>query len=149
MRSPAIALALTSALAGCTQVQARRAHRAGEVATAGGLVGILASATTASLVPAHEDTFTAVGIAFIPVAVIGALVFISTDGRVDEDHGPTMTRRERQRAAAWELTKQAADAARGQDCTQVQAIAPRVRELDQDFHVSVFLRDVAIQRCLR
>jgi hypothetical protein len=62
---------------------------------------------------------------------------------------PEPTQRERKRAAAWELTKQAGDAARADDCTQVQAIAPRVRELDADFYVSVFMRDVAITRCLR
>jgi hypothetical protein len=60
-----------------------------------------------------------------------------------------ITRRERNRAAAWDLTKQAADAARREDCTEVQAIDPRVRDLDRDFHMSVFMRDVAIQRCLR
>jgi len=91
----------------------------------------------------------AVGLGFVPVAVLGALVYISTDERANEDRGPTLTRRERNRATAWELTKQAAGAAREQDCTQVQAIAPRVRELDFDFHTSVFMRDVAIQRCLR
>ena len=81
--------------------------------------------------------------------MIGALVYIATDSKATEESAPPLTRRERNRATAWELTKQAADAARGQDCTQVQAIDPRVRDLDMDFHVSVFMRDVAIQRCLR
>lgn len=136
-------------LAGCTQTQARKAHRAGEVTTAAGLIGVLACGVTAALDPAHEDTIMRVGLAFVPISVFGALVYISTDSRANEDTGPTLTRRERNRAAAWELTKQAADAARSQDCTQVQAIAPRVHELDTEFHVSVFMRDVAIQRCLR
>lgn len=142
-------LALVLLLASCTQVQARKAHRAGEIATAGGLVGILVVATTASLLPAHEDTLMTAGIAFVPISVLGALVYISTDKMATEQPAPTLTRRERRRLTAWELTKQAAVAARSEDCTQVQAIASRVRDLDQDFHVSVFMRDVAIQRCLR
>jgi hypothetical protein len=147
MRAVAVVLVLAC---GCTYAQARKAHRAGEIATAGGLVGVLAAGVTASLVPAHEDAIMTVGLAFVPISVIGALVYISTDSKVNGDSpGPSMTRRERNRATAWELTKQAADAARARDCTQVQAIAPRVRELDMEFHVSVFMRDVAIQRCLR
>ena len=146
MRAVAVVLALTC---GCTQTQARKAHRAGEIATAGGLIGVLACGVVAALDPAHEDAIMTVGLGFVPISVLGALVYISTDKKANEDPGPILTRRERNRATAWELTKQAADAARSQDCTQVQAIAPRVRDLDLDFHVSVFMRDVAIQRCLR
>ena len=142
-------LALVLALAACTQAQAHRAHRGGEIATGAGLVGVLGCVTAASIVPAHEDALTTVGIAFIPVAVLGALVFISTNHIVERDREPPLTRRERHRRTAWELTKQAADAARVADCTQVQAIAPRVRELDLEFHGVVFMRDIAIQRCLR
>ena len=146
MRAVAVVLVLAC---GCTQTQARKAHRAGEVATAGGLVGVLTCGVVAALDPAHEDAIMTVGLGFVPISVLGALVYISTDSRANEDHGPVLTRRERNRATAWDLTKQAAEAAREQDCTQVQAIAPRVRDLDVDFHVSVFMRDVAIQRCLR
>ena len=125
------------------------AHRAGEVATAAGLIGVLGAGVIASLYPAEDDTIMTVGLGFVPISLVGALVYIATDEKANEDHAPTLTRRERNRAAAWDLTKQAAGAARDKDCTQVQAIAPRVRDLDIDFHVSVFMRDVAIQRCLR
>jgi hypothetical protein len=117
--------------------------------TGGGLIGILATGVTAAVLPSHEDTLTTVGIGFIPVAVIGALLFVSTDRAARRDREPKLTRRERHQLAAWELTKQAAAAARQRDCTQVQAIDPRVRELDHDFHTVVFMRDLAIQRCLR
>ncbi|HUS30913.1 MAG TPA: hypothetical protein VMZ53_20525 [Kofleriaceae bacterium] len=134
---------------GCTTPQARRAHRAGEVAAAGGLVGMLAAGVTASAIPAHDTQILTVGLAFIPISIIGALVFIATDDKANEHAAPYLTRRERHRAEAWELTKQAAAAARSADCTQVQAIDPRVRDLDLEFHGIVFLRDVAIRRCLR
>jgi hypothetical protein len=142
-------LIVASLVSGCTHTQARRAHRAGEVAAAGGLVGMLAAGITASALPAHDKEIMTVGIAFIPISVIGALVFITTNDKANEPPAPTLTRRERHRAEAWELTKQAATAAREYDCTQVQAIDPRVRDLDREFHGIVFLRDVAIRRCLR
>lgn len=147
MRSLALLLTLAC---GCSAQQARRVHRVGEVSTAVGLIGMLGSVTAASVLPAHEDALITVGAVFVPVALLGALLFVGTDHLVaDRPHGPTLTRRERHRRAAWELTKQAADAARSRDCTQVQAIAPRVRDLDHEFHVTVFMGDVAIQRCLR
>ena len=147
MRALAVLLALAC---GCTQQQARKAHRAGEIATAGGLVGVLGCGLIAAAIPAHDDAIMTGGaITFVPIAVLGALLFITTDSKANAEAEPLMTRRERNQAAAWEMTKQAAEAARIQDCTQVQAIAPRVRDLDQDFHVTVFMRDVAIQRCLR
>ncbi len=146
--SRAVAVLLAVAC-GCTQTQARKAHRAGEVATAAGLIGVLGAGVIASLYPAEDDTIMTVGLGFVPISLVGALVYIATDEKANEDHAPTLTRRERNRAAAWDLTKQAADAAREQDCTQVQAIDPRVRDLDMDFHLSVFMRDVAIQSCLR
>lgn len=142
----AIAPVLTS---GCTVRQARVAHRAGEIGLAGGLVGILASGAAAVAIPSQEDLFTTAGIAFIPVAVVGALLYIATDSKANEPPARQLSRRERRQEAAWELTKQAASAAREWDCTQVQAIDPRVRDLDHDFHTVVFMRDVAIQRCLR
>jgi hypothetical protein len=147
MRVACVVLAL---VCGCTQTQARKAHRAGEVATAGGLLGVLVAGVSAAVVSAHDDTIIAVGLLFVPVSVVGALVYIGTDDEV-RGHAevPTLTRRERNRAAAWELTKQAADAARTEDCTQVQALAPRVRDLDTELHLAVFMRDAAIQRCLR
>lgn len=143
-----VALATLVLVAGCTTTQARKAHRAGEYATAGGLVGMVVAGTAASALPAHEDTILRTGLVFVPIAVIGALVYIATDEKAKEPQGPTLTRREKKRLEAWELTKQAGQAARERDCMQVEAIHPRVRELDLEFHGIVFMRDVAIQRCL-
>jgi hypothetical protein len=52
------------------------------------------------------------------------------------------------RESAWSVTKRAAAAARAADCATVKAADARVRELDADFHATVFVRDVAIARCL-
>lgn len=146
----AAALVTLVGLCGCTTTQARKANRAGEWATAGGLVGMLVAGTTASALPAYEDTLLTVGIAFVPITVLGALVYIATFEKANpREQGPPLTRRERKRLEAWELTKEAGQAARERDCIQVEAIHPRVRALDMEFHVSVFMRDVAIQRCLQ
>jgi hypothetical protein len=150
MQSRVVAVVVLLAC-GCTTSQAVKAHRAGEIVTAAGLIGTLVCGVGASIDQTHEDTIMTAGLVFVPVSLLGALVYVATDHTATtvHDSAPTPTRRERNRAAAWELTKQAADAARNEDCTQVQAIAPRVRDLDSDFHLSVFLRDVAIGRCLR
>jgi hypothetical protein len=150
MRALPVLLALWIPIAhGCTPRQIRIANRAGEVGTGVGLGGVLLTGTAAALIPSQEDVLTTAGIAFVPVAVLGALLYISTYSRANRESAPALTRRERHQLAAWELTKQAAVAARQRDCTQVQAIAPRVFDLDHDFHTVVFMRDVAIQRCLR
>jgi len=48
---------------------------------------------------------------------------------------------------AWELTRTAAKAARSGDCETVIAVDKVLRGLDDEFHRSVFTRDVAIARC--
>lgn len=57
--------------------------------------------------------------------------------------------RMRNKAAAWELTKRAATAARANDCSAAAAAGPQVLELDHDFHNTVFLGDAAIFACLQ
>ncbi|MEO8707363.1 MAG: hypothetical protein ABI867_45465, partial [Kofleriaceae bacterium] len=54
----------------------------------------------------------------------------------------------RRQAEAWTLTKQAADAARADDCTTALELAAKIHGLDPDFHATVTTRDVAIRRCL-
>jgi hypothetical protein len=55
--------------------------------------------------------------------------------------------RARQREEAWALTRLAAEAARVDDCARVRTLDVQVRQLDGEFHGSVFARDVAIARC--
>jgi hypothetical protein len=52
------------------------------------------------------------------------------------------------REEAWQLTKECAEAARHYDCGPARRNAPRVESLDADFYTIVFMRDVAIARCL-
>lgn len=57
---------------------------------------------------------------------------------------PVIERRER----AWRLTQQAAVAARADRCDIVKTLNQQVFDLDPDFYATVFLRDVAIDRCV-
>ena len=59
-------------------------------------------------------------------------------------------RREHKKALgmAWNLTKHAQAAARAFDCTTVGRLDAEVTKIDTSFHDIVFLRDVAIIRCL-
>jgi hypothetical protein len=52
------------------------------------------------------------------------------------------------REQAWIWMQAAAQAARGGSCAVVQTASTEVRGLDVEFHDTVFVRDVAIARCL-
>jgi hypothetical protein len=128
----------------CTVVQARKAHTAGEVTLAGGLIGILATIAASELVPSHSADLLRGGVVFVPISVAGALIYAATDGLVNATE-PTATARAR--GTAWELAKEAKHAARRNDCAEVQAIQPRVRELDVEIYRR-FLNDEIIRGCL-
>ncbi len=51
------------------------------------------------------------------------------------------------RAEAWQITKQAQEAARAGDCPKVTELSAKVGGLDPEFYADVFMQDVAIQRC--
>ena len=53
------------------------------------------------------------------------------------------------REDAWAITKHAAAAARAGDCMTVIADEDVVREIDAEFHATIFVRDVAIAGCLQ
>jgi hypothetical protein len=142
------ALALLVAFAcSCTAAQARVAHRGGEIALAAGLIGILADVMVAELHPGPDNAVLGVGLVFVPISVGGALAYAATDSLVNADHERATTERERAYETAFDLARQAKHAARRGDCAEVQAIEPRVRELDEHVYRR-FLRDDVIKTCL-
>jgi hypothetical protein len=134
------------ALVACTAGQARTAHRAGEVAAAAGIIGIIGTVGVAEAVPGHDTTILHVGIVFIPVTVLGALLYVATDSTVNQSAPPEVSE-DRTRDTAMALAKQAKHAARRGDCAEVLALEPRVRELDAGIYRR-FRNDVVIKTCL-
>lgn len=63
--------------------------------------------------------------------------------------GAELARRADVRGHAVALWKQATAAARVPDCISVRALDPQLRTLDSEFHAVVFMRDVAIARCMQ
>ena len=123
-------------------------HTGGAVALTGGLFGILGAITVAEIVPSHASAATNAGIVFVPIAVLGALMYAATDSTVNGgDREPALTPRERAFAAAYELAREAKHAARRGDCAEVQAIEPRVHDLDEVVYRK-FLHDEIIRTCL-
>jgi len=132
--------------AACTASQAKTAHSAGEIAAAGGIMGIMATVGVSYAFPDDQSTILHAGIGFVPVVVIGALLYIATDGTVNRPTPPDV-RADRTRDTAMELAKQAKHAARSGDCAEVLAIEPRVKELDAAIYLR-FRRDEVIRTCL-
>jgi hypothetical protein len=62
----------------------------------------------------------------------------------EQEQADSQDRRQR----AWERTQAAATAARAGDCALVHTIGIEVHGLDAEFHATVFVRDVAIKKCL-
>ncbi len=142
MRAVALLVALSCS---CTPAQARQAHTPGGVALASSLVGILACIAAAEAVPSHEADFTRAGVVFVPTSVVGALLYISTDGIAARESPSTAS--DRAWDTAFELAREGKHAARRNDCAEVQAIEPRVRELDLRVYRR-FVNDEIIRRCL-
>jgi hypothetical protein len=68
---------------------------------------------------------------------------------LDEERAPARTEAARARKArAWSMTLAAQSAARAHDCRTVRRLDLEVWGTDEDFHAAVFVRDVAIARCL-
>jgi hypothetical protein len=90
------------------------------------------------------------GLALLVVGLVGVL------GDDPKPHAPPRPPRDPEtearaeaRQRAWDLTKEAAAAARAGDCNAVLVATLRVQAIDAEFHATVFVRDVAIAQCLQ
>ena len=131
----------------CTSTQARKVQHITELTLAGSLSGMLASLATAYVWPGENPVLLDIGLGFVPLALGSALIYVAADGMSTNPEPAPLTERERERQTAWDLAREAKHAARAGDCVQVQAIEPRVRDLDQDIYRR-FLHDKIIQTCL-
>jgi hypothetical protein len=132
--------------AGCTVRHARVARRAGEITAGAALVGLLATIVTAELWNEHHQELLEGGGVFVPISLAGVAVYIATDTMLGPDED-IVTAHPRAWTEAMELARDGKLAARRGDCAEVQAIEPRVRELDTDVY-GHFVRDQVIRTCL-
>jgi hypothetical protein len=116
-------------------------------------IGAGAFAFVASEAYLHRnDTDSAAGIFVMPLAGAAIAYAISADygfveaGRCDREVAEKQ--RIHAREEAWSRMRGAAEAARRGDCASVRTASEDVRAIDSDFHATVFVRDVAIARCL-
>ena len=144
MRSVAC-LVLVASL-GCGARNAHRTMRYSEITLAGALIGVLASSLAMAALPDHKDAIIPITIGFGVVGLGAFGCYLAAD-LAEDDH--PMTPLQHADEEAWALTQRAETAARAGDCAKVDKISPKVHDLDADFHVKVFSRDVAIARCLK
>jgi hypothetical protein len=131
----------------CTGAQARTVHRSGEITLAAGLFGILGTVAVAEIIPSHDSDILRAGVIFVPISLFGALAYVATDAEVNAPHEVALTPEERSFNAAFAIARDAKHAARRGDCATVQAIQPRVRELNERVYRR-FLHEDIIRRCL-
>jgi CRISPR/Cas system-associated protein Csm6 len=144
VRAPAL---LLLAATSCTHAQASKIHRAGEVTLAAGLIGILATVAVAEAIPSEHSDILRAGVVFVPISLFGALAYIAVDSEVNQPRERALTPEERSFEAAMTIARDAKHAARRGDCAEVQAIEPRVRELNERVYRR-FLHEDVIRRCL-
>ena len=136
----ALALCLLTGCAGTPRQQRRRA----EYAIGGSLIGVIASSLTMAALPGQKPVLIPITIGFGVLAVASTVAYGVAHARVvNEPAGPPPKPN-----PPWALTQRAQAAARADRCDEVRELDPKVKALDEDFHAVVFMRDVAIKRCL-
>jgi hypothetical protein len=122
----------------------KQTERRTELAIGGSLVGVIASSLAMAALPSQKTILVPVTIGFGVVAVGSAIAYGIVHARVvTEPAGPPPKPN-----PPWALTQQAQAAARADRCDEVRELGVKVKALDDDFHAVVFMRDVAIKRCL-
>jgi hypothetical protein len=130
--------------AGCTHAQSSHARIAGEVASLGGVAGIIAGVLATSVTPHGKQIVTGFSI----VSAVGIVTYAVGELGDPAIDGPTETLAQRNHRWAKILTERAAGAAREGNCARVRRLEVRVRSYDPEVHDFVLLRDPEVVRCL-
>jgi hypothetical protein len=121
--------------------------RVGELTAGAGLAAMLAVIAAAAIDPGPDNQLLDAGVVLVPVVILGAGMYVAGDSALSAPTAGAPSDHPRSWHAAMDLARRAKHAARTGDCAEVQAIEPRVRELDDDIY-GRFLRDPVIKTCL-
>lgn len=149
-RSIAASLLLVTCLAGC---QTRRGGKIGVGLGLGiSLLGMVLVSSDSGDEGPPPEVVRAMALPGLLIAIPSLLIALTGTEEAEPPPPPPVVHEpsahELAQARAWALTKQAAAAARSGDCVTARGLDVPVRQLDDDFHATVFVRDAAIARCL-
>jgi hypothetical protein len=159
MRLAAATVALALLGGGCSPI----GYRGGWILTAtGAVVGVAGAGIAASSDKETSHGTLAIGaLPGIIILAVGLYFVIENDSPAeerakaahplpweDERHKQYLESVRQQREAAWQLTKEAQQAARDGNCARVIEIDANVKAMDAELYASTFITDVAIQRCV-
>ena len=147
MRALPVVVVLSLLAGGCTGPQAHRTRRPAELAIGASLAGVMLGSLAIAALPGEKSILIPVVATFGGLAVVSAIVFGVAYAN-DPGPPPPPPPPPDHRGEAWTLTQQAQAAARAGDCATVRSLDAQVGQLDASFHAAVFVRDVAIARCL-
>jgi len=142
---------LVICLVACGPKNAPRTMRYCEITIAGSLLGVIAASGGAAIAASQnsqtgKDVALGVDVGFGVIALGAVVTYLLAD--LSDVPEPSQTAQQRAQQQAWDMTKRARESARAGDCGRVKKIAPAVKDADPSFYEVVFMRDVAIQRCL-
>ena len=163
MRIAGLALAVALCSAGCNTRQ--------RIAGGGAALTVVGVALTYSNDPREEEdvgTQGKVGITLLLVGIVTMFVAAALDETANEPkpveikatapqsdpaavrqmENAAATTEQSKRDQAWALTKVAHEAARANDCAKVTELSAQVGALDPELYAEMFMKDVAVQRCL-
>lgn len=160
MRLAAATIALALLGTGCLPI----GYRGGWILTAtGAVVGVVGGGIAAEA-DGEDTSHRTLAIGLTPgiiILAIGLFFVIENDSPAeerakaahplpwdDERHKQYLEAAKQQREAAWQLTKEAQQAAREGNCARVIEIDANVKVMDAELYASTFITDVAIQRCV-
>lgn len=152
----ALVVAASTASAGCTVSRNQKVALGGAASTLAGTL-VLATDTTDTMPVVRDqgaDYKTPVGGVFLVGGLIVLFAAAAMEERLHEPQPLIITMADASRVdlqardEAWQLSKAAFLAARQGNCAKVQELSVAIRELDSDMHLTVFLRDAAVQKCV-
>ena len=150
MRTLSAVVAASLFTVGCSPSTAHRVRRPAELALGASLIGVMASASAIGAFPDHKPVLIGITAGFGALALASLITYgVAYSNEPAETPPPAPPPPPDHRGEAWTLTQQAQAAARAGDCAQVEQLDGQVGQLDAEFHAAVFVRDVAIARCLQ